>query len=350
MLFNSLEFLVFFIITTSLFFLLKHQYRWLLLLLASSYFYMVFKPIYILILAFTIVIDYFAGIAIEKQEKQHNKKLLLILSLVANLGILIVFKYWNFLAENLNFFIGSEKNESTIPLLHILLPIGLSFHTFQAMSYTIEVYRGRQKAEKHFGIYALYVMFYPQLVAGPIERPQNVLHQFHKKMNFSYANFKTGFILIFIGLFKKIFSADRLGSYVDSYYNNLDYLSFIPSASAAIFYSLQIYCDFSGYSSIAIGTAKCMGFNLMKNFNTPIKLLQLLIFGEDGISPCQHGSGTIYTSHWAATKEVNQPPSGIFRSYFYYQVFGTVQTGLSLFGVPYMHVCLFLNNFLSVKK
>jgi D-alanyl-lipoteichoic acid acyltransferase DltB (MBOAT superfamily) len=278
MLFNSLQFLVFFIITTSLFFLLKHQYRWLLLLLASSYFYMVFKPIYIFILAFTIVIDYFAGIAIEKQEKQHNKKLLLILSLVANLGILIVFKYWNFLAENLNFFIGSEKNESAIPLLHILLPIGLSFHTFQAMSYTIEVYRGRQKAEKHFGIYALYVMFYPQLVAGPIERPQNMLHQFHKKMNFSYANFKTGFILICIGLFKKIFIADRLGSYVDAYYNNLDYLSFIPSVSAAIFYSLQIYCDFSGYSSIAIGTAKCMGFNLMKNFNAPYQASSITDF------------------------------------------------------------------------
>ena len=269
MLFNSLEFLVFFIITTSLFFLLKHQYRWLLLLSASCYFYMVFKPVYILILAFTILIDYFAGILIERQEQNKHKKLLLILSIAANLGILIVFKYWNFLAENINFLFGPEKEKQAIPLLQILLPIGLSFHTFQAMSYTIEVYRGKQKAEKHFGIYALYVMFYPQLVAGPIERPQNVLHQFHKKINFSYANLKTGMVLILIGLFKKIFIADRLGSYVDSYYNNLEYMSFIPSISAVIFYSFQIYCDFSGYSSIAIGTAKCMGFNLMKNFNTP---------------------------------------------------------------------------------
>lgn len=269
MLFNSLQFLVFFILVTTLFFIVQHRFRWLLLLAASCYFYMVFKPIYILILAFTIVIDFFAGLAIQHATSVIKKKVYLISSLIANVGILIVFKYWNFLADNINAVLQISHSGEKIPLLEILLPIGLSFHTFQAMSYTIEVYRGKQKAEQHFGIYALYVMFFPQLVAGPIERPQNVLPQFHAKKKFSYSNIKTGLVWITIGLFKKIFIADRLGSYVDSYYDNIEYLSFIPSFSATIFYSIQIYCDFSGYSSIALGTAKCMGFNLMKNFNVP---------------------------------------------------------------------------------
>jgi D-alanyl-lipoteichoic acid acyltransferase DltB (MBOAT superfamily) len=269
MLFNSFEFLLFFLITTPLFFLLEHKYRWMLLLAASCFFYMFFKPIYILILAFTIVIDYFVGIALEKERNKSAKKLILVLSLIANIGILVVFKYWNFMSENLNsllMFWGSPKK---IPLLEILLPIGLSFHTFQAMSYTIEVYRGHQKAEKHFGIYSLYVMFYPQLVAGPIERPQNVLHQLHEKVSFSYANLKTGLLFILIGLVKKMVIADRMGGYVDAFYGDINSMSFIPTVLAIIFYSFQIYCDFSGYSSIAIGTAKCLGVNLMTNFDKP---------------------------------------------------------------------------------
>lgn len=269
MVFNSLQFLVFFFITTGLFFLFKHPYRWFLLLMASCYFYMAFKPIYILILASTIVIDYFAGLALEKEASPFRKKAYLIISLIANIGILVVFKYWNFLAYNFNGVFHFLQLPHQIPFLEIVLPIGLSFHTFQAMSYTIEVYRGNQKAERHFGIYALYVMFYPQLVAGPIERPQNVLNQFHLTQKFSYSGFKTGLFLIMIGLFKKVFIADRLGGYVDSYYDNINHLSFIPTASAIIFYSFQIYCDFSGYSSIAMGTAKCLGFNLMVNFNKP---------------------------------------------------------------------------------
>jgi D-alanyl-lipoteichoic acid acyltransferase DltB (MBOAT superfamily) len=189
--------------------------------------------------------------------------------LIANLGVLIEFKYANFIADNINQLFSFSNSHAQIPLLEIALPIGLSFHTFQAMSYTIEVYRKNQKAEHHFGTYALYVMFYPQLVAGPIERPQNILHQFKKKINFSYANFKTGLVFIFIGLIKKIVIADRLGYYVDSYYDNLQTMTFLPTVISITFYSFQIYCDFSGYSSIAIGTAKCLGINLMKNFDRP---------------------------------------------------------------------------------
>ncbi|RYY06176.1 MAG: MBOAT family protein, partial [Sphingobacteriaceae bacterium] len=185
MLFNSYAFLVFFIVVTSLYFLFPYNKRWSLLLLSSCYFYMAFVPVYILILGFTIVIDYFAGIWIEN-SKGSNRKLFLILSLIANIGVLAFFKYFNFFNLNFTYLLQSFGVQNKLPYLSILLPIGLSFHTFQAMSYTIEVYRGNHPAERHFGIYALYVMFYPQLVAGPIERPQNILYQFREKHNFNY--------------------------------------------------------------------------------------------------------------------------------------------------------------------
>ena len=249
--------------------MLNHKYRWMLLLAVSCIFYMYFKPEYIFILAFTIVIDYYVGIALDKTENKVKKKQILILSIIANLGILFFFKYWNFIFSNTNDILSYYQAPERVPLLEFILPIGLSFHTFQAMSYTIEVYRGNQKAETHFGIYSLYVMFYPQLVAGPIERPQNILHQFKNKVNFSYASFKTGLLLILLGLIKKVVIADRLGYYVDSFYTNAETMTFIPTLLAVSFYSFQIYCDFSGYSLIAIGSAKCLGINLIKNFNRP---------------------------------------------------------------------------------
>ena len=156
---------------------------------------MVFKPIYILVLGFTIVIDYLAGIYIE-QSLGKKRKLYLTLSLIANIGVLAIFKYFNFLNLNFTWLLEGFDLKNPIPFLQILLPIGLSFHTFQAMSYTIEVYRGNQKAEYHIGIYALYVMFYPQLVAGPIERPQNVIHQFYEKHDFDYQRVTDGLKLM----------------------------------------------------------------------------------------------------------------------------------------------------------
>lgn len=267
MLFNSLHFVAFFIITTIAYFLLPHRYRWFLLLSISCYFYMAFIPVYILILLFTIVIDYFAGIWIENSTT--SKKLLLSVSIIANVGVLCFFKYYNFLNENLTALLGLASVKNPIPALNIILPIGLSFHTFQAMSYTIEVYRGNQKAERHFGIYALYVMFYPQLVAGPIERPQNVLHQFHNKVSFDYDRVVSGLRLILWGLFKKVVIADRLALYVDSVYNHPEHHSGISSIIATLFFTFQIYCDFSGYSTIAIGSARVLGIDLMENFRRP---------------------------------------------------------------------------------
>jgi len=268
MLFNSLHFLIFFLVVTPAFFLLPHQHRWKLLLVASCYFYMTFVPVYILILGFTIVVDYFAGILIET-SKGKNKKHFLMLSLAANIGVLAVFKYYNFINDNLSSLLGTVGYQNHVPYLSILLPIGLSFHTFQAMSYTIEVYRGNQKAERHFGIYSLYVMFYPQLVAGPIERPQNILHQFHKKQRFNYDDVVEGLKNIVWGLFKKVVIADRLSIYVDAVYNNSDQHSGLTLIMATVFFAFQIYCDFSGYSQIAIGCARVMGYHLMLNFRRP---------------------------------------------------------------------------------
>lgn len=269
MLFNSFQFLFFFPIVVCLFFLLPHKYRWFHLLVSSCYFYMAFIPVYILILFLTIVIDYYAGIMIEKTTGKKRKRYL-ILSLISNISILAIFKYFNFFIENINTTFSFFHLQSNLPLLHIILPIGLSFHTFQAISYNIEVYRGNQTAEKHFGIYALYVMFFPQLVAGPIERPQNMLHQFHEKKYFSVDNLRAGTEQMLWGFFKKLVVADTLSIYVDSIYNSYQMHTGITLVLATFAFVFQVYCDFSGYSDIAIGSARIMGFHLSANFNHPL--------------------------------------------------------------------------------
>ncbi len=268
MIFNSIQFVFFFLLVTTLYYLLPHKYRWLLLLSASCYFYMAFIPVYILILGFTIVIDYFAGILLET-GKGNRRKFFLYASLVANIGVLCTFKYYNFLNDNFTVFLSQFGYRNPFPFMSILLPIGLSFHTFQAMSYTIEVYRGNQKAERNFGIYALYVMFYPQLVAGPIERPQNILHQFYVKHRFDQEKVVSGLKQMLIGFLKKLVIADRLSIYVDTVYNHSSSQNGQTLAIATLFFAVQIYCDFSGYSDIAIGCARVMGFDLMKNFDRP---------------------------------------------------------------------------------
>jgi D-alanyl-lipoteichoic acid acyltransferase DltB (MBOAT superfamily) len=268
MLFNSLQFLVFFAIVTAAYFALPHQWRWKLLLVASCYFYMAFVPSYILILFGLILLDYFAAIAIERTGGERRRWLLR-LSLLANIGVLGVFKYYNFIDQNLATFFHSMGWHYASADLGILLPIGLSFHTFQSMSYTIEVYRRHQKAERHLGIYALYVLFYPQMVAGPIERPQNLLHQFREEKHFEYGRVADGLKLMAWGLFKKVVIADRLAVVVNQVYNNPGQYRGLYVILATYFFAIQIYCDFSGYSDIAIGAAQVMGIKLMTNFNRP---------------------------------------------------------------------------------
>jgi D-alanyl-lipoteichoic acid acyltransferase DltB (MBOAT superfamily) len=268
MLFNSAEFLFFFVCVTAAFFVLPQRTRWMLLLAASIYFYMQFRPVYVLILFFTILIDYFAGIWIERARARH-KRIALVTSLVANISVLAFFKYFDFLSINLFSIWNGMGFAGAAPLLDILLPIGLSFHTFQSMSYTIEVYRGNQKAEKNLGVFAVYVMFYPQLVAGPIERPQNLLPQFRSPHFFNAERVVDGLRLMCWGLFKKVVIADRLALVVDNVYNAPREYNGIILVIATIFFAYQIYCDFSGYSDMAVGAARVMGFELMENFRFP---------------------------------------------------------------------------------
>jgi D-alanyl-lipoteichoic acid acyltransferase DltB (MBOAT superfamily) len=268
MLFNSLQFLIFFPMVTGLYFLLPHRYRWMLLLFASCMFYMAFIPIYILILLITIVIDYFAGVWIENSVGRRRDWLLM-MSILSTCLVLFVFKYLYFFTSNYNALAAFFHLNYSVSVLKIILPIGLSFHTFQSLSYVIEVHRGNQKAERHFGIYALYVMFYPQLVAGPIERPQNLLHQFYEPHEFEYQRVTDGLKLMAWGLFKKMLIADRVAILVNEVYKNPSSYEGVPLIVATAFFAIQIYCDFSGYSDIALGAAHVMGFKLMTNFRQP---------------------------------------------------------------------------------
>ena len=269
MVFNSFEFDLFFPIVTIGYFALPHRFRWIWLLLASCVFYMAFIPRYILILFAVIAVDYSAGRLIERSSGQQ-RKVWLVLSLIANISILAFFKYFNFMADNVaalaTFIRGGPPPDLR---LEIILPIGLSFHTFQSMSYTIEVYRGKQKAEQHLGIFALYVLFYPQLVAGPIERPQNVLWQFRQEHKFDYQRVTDGLKLMTWGMFKKVVIADRLAVWVNDIYGWPYNYWGLPLILATVAFAYQIYCDFSGYSDIALGSAQVMGFKLMRNFRQP---------------------------------------------------------------------------------
>ncbi|MBC7936428.1 MAG: MBOAT family protein [Rhizobacter sp.] len=270
MLFNSIEFLLFFPIATISYYLVPQRYRWIQLLLLSCVFYAAFIPSYLLILFLLILTDYSAGLLIEKSI---YKKRWLIISIISNIGLLGIFKYYDFFIGNINHLTGSQ-----LVLLHWVLPIGLSFHTFQSLSYTVEVYRGKQKAIKHLGYYSLYVMFFPQLVAGPIERPQHLLPQLFAHHKFSWQNMYEGLRLMAWGFFKKVVVADRIGMYADTVFAAPGNITGISGLLAVFFFSIQIYADFSGYSDIALGAARCMGINLRINFNRPYQSVNIKEF------------------------------------------------------------------------
>lgn len=274
MLFNSLEFAVFFPVVVLLYFVTPQQQRLPLLLLASCVFYMAFIPAYILILFVTITIDYIAGIYIERRQGTARKTWLVV-SVISTCAVLFVFKYFDFFTGN---FVGlANLLGCHLPevVAHIILPIGLSFHTFQSLSYVVEVYRGKQRAETHFITYATYVMFFPQLVAGPIERPQNLLHQFYDHHEFDYDRITAGLKRMAWGFFKKLVVADRLALYVNDVYAAPRDFNGLQLTLATIFFAYQIYCDFSGYSDIALGAAQVLGFKLMENFRTPYYSLSI---------------------------------------------------------------------------
>lgn len=280
MLFNSLEFLIFFPIVIALYFAISPKYRWILLLVASYYFYMCWNYKYIILIAFSTLVDYFAAIYMSRAGTKNRKKFFLYLSLVSNLGLLFFFKYFNFFGENINELFEQLNIFSTVPTFDLLLPVGISFYTFQTLSYTIDVYTGRKSPELHLGKFALYVSFFPQLVAGPIERSTRLLPQMHQTYAFDYERVKNGILLMLWGFFKKVVIADRLSEYVNLVYNHPGDYGGFQNLIATFFFGTQIYCDFSGYSDIAIGAALIMGFSLMENFKRPYLSMDIREFWQ----------------------------------------------------------------------
>lgn len=269
MIFNSFHFLLFFPIVAFIYYVIPQKRRWALLLVASYYFYMSWNPAYIVLIITSTLIDYFAALKMDGIAEKKKRRIYLVLSLFTNLGLLFVFKYFNFFSLSANLILDQVNIFYHFPKLKFLLPVGISFYTFQTLSYTIDVYNDKIKPEKHLGIFAVYVSFFPQLVAGPIERAKNLLPQFREQYVFSYEQIRSGLLLMAWGFFKKIVIADRIAAFVDPVYADPAQYNGIESLVATYFFAFQIYCDFSGYSDIAIGAALVMGFKLMQNFRRP---------------------------------------------------------------------------------
>ncbi len=269
MLFNSIHFLFFFAIVTVMYFSLPYRFRWILLLAASYIFYMFLHPEYLALIASLTLINYYAGLQMGKTKIKSKRKRFLILAALANLGFLFLFKYYNFFSHSMKVVFGSLHLSYEFPALHFILPIGISFYTFKSLSYAIDVYRGDQPPERHLGYYALYVAFFPQLLAGPIERATRFLPQLIEKFDFDYPRVTRGLTLMLWGLFQKMVIADNLAPLVDAVYNNPAHHQGISLLLATVFFAFQIYCDFSGYSDMAIGAAQVLGIKTMDNFNRP---------------------------------------------------------------------------------
>lgn len=276
--FNSIEYALFLPIVFGVYWRLQHKYRWIILLISSYYFYMSWNPKYVTLILYTTIVSYAAAILLEKNDNKNIRKCILGGVLISCLGVLFFFKYFNFISEslvNLSGFFSIKLHPITLDLL---LPVGISFYTFQTLSYVIDVYRGDVKPEHNLGIYATFIVFFPQLVAGPIERTTNLLPQIKSEKKFDYELAMYGARQILWGLFKKVAVADVVAVYVDKAYSDLSQCSGMDLWVAVFLFTIQIYCDFSGYSEIAIGSAKLLGINLISNFKSPYFALSVKEF------------------------------------------------------------------------
>lgn len=277
MLFNSLQFLIFFPIVVLLYFVFPKKVRYIWLLIASYYFYMCWNAKYALLMLFSTIVTWLSGLVLEKIKKadyeerwrERLKKSCVAVSFILNLSVLFFFKYVNFAVENLNWMLEQVHVELNLSAVDIILPVGISFYTFQALSYTVDVYRDEIYAEKNILRYALFVSFFPQLVAGPIERSKNLLKQLAVPSRFDFDRAKEGILLMIWGYFLKVVLSDRIAIFVDTVYNGFEMYRGGYIIVATILFAVQIYCDFGGYSCIAMGAAKILGINLMENFNAP---------------------------------------------------------------------------------
>ena len=270
MLFNSRSYALFLPIVFALYWILPARFKWILLLISSYYFYMSWNPEYVLLILGTTVVSYVSGLRLEEAGTDiKRKKRIVALTVIICLGVLFVFKYLNFALQSVYSLMAVFSLQVSPWTARLLLPVGISFYTFQTLGYVIDVYRGTVKAERHFGIYATFISFFPQLVAGPIERTGNLLPQIRTPKPFDEQQAEDGLKLILWGLFKKLVIADYISRYVDVIYTDPFKYKGLDLILAVFFFTLQIYCDFSGYSSIAIGSAKLLGIDLMQNFASP---------------------------------------------------------------------------------
>jgi D-alanyl-lipoteichoic acid acyltransferase DltB (MBOAT superfamily) len=267
--FYSLAFFTFLTIVIGLYYLLPGRFRWIVLLGASYYFYGGFKLQYIFLIAASTITTYCTALLIQKSQEKSVRKKYLFIGVIFNLGLLFIFKYYNFLSSSLESILTLYAIPHKSHLLRLVVPVGISFYIFQVVSYTIDVYRGNKTAERHLGLFALYVAFFPKLLAGPIERAKQFLPQLHEAHRWDWERVTNGFKLIVWGLFKKLVVADRLAVFVDIVFNNPDNHGGPSLVLAVVLYSFQIYCDFSGYTDVAIGTSQILGFQLMDNFDRP---------------------------------------------------------------------------------
>ncbi len=269
MLFNSLEFLIFFPIVTLVYFVIPHKIRYLWLLGASYYFYMCWNPQYALLMAASTLFTWLGGAVISRMANPAARKAAVALNFTVNLLILFFFKYFWFTVNNINAVLSVLNLPAISPGFDVILPVGISFYTFQALGYTVDVYRGDVKHERNILKYALFVSFFPQLVAGPIERSKNLLHQLSEHHRFDYDRVVSGLLMMLWGFFLKLVIADRAAMLVDTVYGNITGFFGFHFVVATLLFAVQIYCDFASYSTIARGAAKVMGFELMENFNVP---------------------------------------------------------------------------------
>ena len=269
MLFNSWEFICLFVITCVIYFNIPHKFRALLLLVSSYVFYMFWRWDFALIMLAVSLINYYGGLKIHHSKTTRKKQYYLWFAIVSSLIPLLYLKYANFFIVNINNVSNVFGANSSYSALNVILPVGISFFTFQALSYSLDVFYGKTKVEENVINFTVFVAFFPQLVAGPIELSSNLLKQFRDRHSFNRLNFIDGSKLFIWGLFKKVVIADRLAIYVDRIYDNSDLYNGSTLAVATFFFAIQIYCDFSGYSDMAIGTAKILGFDLKQNFNLP---------------------------------------------------------------------------------
>ncbi len=276
MLFNSVDFLIFFPLVTLIYFIIPHKIRYLWLLVCSYYFYMCWNAQYALLLFASTFVTWASGLAIAHVAKKEaddptrqRSKGIVAISLMLNLSLLFFFKYANFTIDNFNAIFSKIGITFRIPTLDLLLPVGISFYIFQALSYTIDVYRGDVPVERNLLRYMLFVSFFPQLVAGPIERSSRLVTQLYEKHRFDFDRMVRGLMLMLWGYFQKVVVADRICVLVDQVFNYATYYSGFTVLVGVLFFAVQIYCDFSGYSTIAVGAAQVMGFDLMDNFSQP---------------------------------------------------------------------------------